>query len=1537
MEVSKLLSAQTINPSFSDFEQSFQKTFSNTLLPILDKLSQIYLPFQFFEYIQIFFCILQFFQTTFWTADGKYWKPSKFADILHYISLFSSFEKKSKENIIIFGVFFTIIFIVSVSFLILLIHYKKTRRINRPILYLIRIYFMLFGAVILHPFSSMFGHLLNQVIENKKGSDMVLLAFTFIGFSMSELLFYVFQRFVNESIYIHKSLFVTFDSTLLIFLFMWNPLFLFLSHLFKYYPNWSFFILIVTHAFMIVLSMINYIWMSFIIDFGNILSASILCSLVFNDVFRILVENFHIRQEIFVSVCLIFFIVMIVSFYFIFRFARAKVNKVLSYSTLLNIIMKPYEPTNEEKYVYFYDLKLNENTRKAMIYLQIGFTTGSDMFVDFSLPQYCIDCYRDNPTMILLLIRLMSYFKDETNRFDTVLREFHSLRGSSFFGSFLYFQAHRIKVFRQVTSTNYSYSQLSELKAQTNDMESQIRSFWSLQTATKNNLCQLETQLRNLNNFWEESLEYNWSSVTFREQHIRFLIESCTDFQKAVQMERFKEKIDTITKDRDDLCFLSLVLCFPRYVNRKIIDREGNLLTKKVEKDTHSTTSTVSSHERISTSSNEYDFTQEEQMANSILTYGRLRLSMQNALDYVKPTMGRAMVIYSILAISISLIVIISLFSLYVSRFDSFDTWNQEVDVLIELRFAYVRSFFCLSVVYGQRTNRFLIKPIKCNRTNDPNRNFIDLFGNFDDYSVIYMNQARRQFSYLMGVLLELATERVDISTLTNLFFDKIIDSNICLSGEIVDQIKWSMEQILNFEILSFAILAEDRNVGNWFLNNSYWCHDVTNFPDVQSMFHVIQNALASDLSNSSRETANRVKIQMYVFGPCHLILLVIPFPIILFLYSKEINYLIKIMLSTDPDHKEQARSNISLTIMNEPTESIPPIAKKSFNSMLYIFTFFAFLSFCLIIIFEELILYYAMEMSTKIRNLGIWASDFSLLRAFLMEVLIELINTVYFVDVDRDYLSIPSLKMHIRTIMNSLERMIYTIMNDTPDSPSAIGRDPTIDQIVLTAVCENPVFLSNLHDSYRCGSLSRTISTFLTLAEKITEEVESYNGVFEGDDLENLYHITFAHAITDLINIGDRYASLQKEEISRYKMNLFLFFICGIVFIAIMGIFISLISVNYKRIFSMAIRLIRRLSPPGLINNSELTNYLLYKKGEEIEMGVTHTIFNNSFDGIICMNLDGIVEIINKSFINDYGYSTEQLVGQLIGTIFDNESRAKLENQLKLIKNHESRDYGEHVICFTNDGRSVPSYITLFAIKGSENSLILVIRDETILLQKKKRLELAKKQSQDLLEQIMPPKVLAMLKEGKSEISFAVPSATVTFVDIVNFSGFSKDLSPQQTMGTLSTLFGAFDTWIQMFPLMTKIKLIGDNYMAACGLFAVDDEPKNHAKQSIDFALLVLNILDDTNIKLNTELQIRIGVNSDGPIIAGVLGTENRVFDIIGDTINVASRLEHKAEPGQIMMSQKTYELVKEFGYRIVPRGEMFLKGKGNMPAYSI
>ena len=204
-------------------------------------------------------------------------------------------------------------------------------------------------------------------------------------------------------------------------------------------------------------------------------------------------------------------------------------------------------------------------------------------------------------------------------------------------------------------------------------------------------------------------------------------------------------------------------------------------------------------------------------------------------------------------------------------------------------------------------------------------------------------------------------------------------------------------------------------------------------------------------------------------------------------------------------------------------------------------------------------------------------------------------------------------------------------------------------------------------------------------------------------------------------MGVIDRFSSIQIEEINTFKNDILIVYIFGIICVLIWSFSMIFIIVDFKRIFDMALCLIRRLPPTGLINNKDLLNYLLFKKGDEIEMGVTHKIFNNSFDGIICMNLDGVVEIINKSFTSDYGYSTEQLVGQLVGLIFDNDSRIKLENQIKLIKNHESSSYyTEHVIVITNDGRSVPSFITLFAIKGNENSLILVVCDETILLQKK-------------------------------------------------------------------------------------------------------------------------------------------------------------------------------------------------------------------------
>jgi class 3 adenylate cyclase len=135
----------------------------------------------------------------------------------------------------------------------------------------------------------------------------------------------------------------------------------------------------------------------------------------------------------------------------------------------------------------------------------------------------------------------------------------------------------------------------------------------------------------------------------------------------------------------------------------------------------------------------------------------------------------------------------------------------------------------------------------------------------------------------------------------------------------------------------------------------------------------------------------------------------------------------------------------------------------------------------------------------------------------------------------------------------------------------------------------------------------------------------------------------------------------------------------------------------------------------------------------------------------------------------------------------------------------------------------------------------------------------------------------------------------------------------------------------------MTSIKLIGDIYMAAGGIFNPTVESSQHAQQVIQFGLDCIQAIEDFNQANDTQLQIRVGVNTDGPLIAGVLGTEKPVFDIIGDTINVATRLQSTDIPGHVQISENTQSLISKMNFLIEPRGEIELKGKGRQKTFLV
>ena len=200
---------------------------------------------------------------------------------------------------------------------------------------------------------------------------------------------------------------------------------------------------------------------------------------------------------------------------------------------------------------------------------------------------------------------------------------------------------------------------------------------------------------------------------------------------------------------------------------------------------------------------------------------------------------------------------------------------------------------------------------------------------------------------------------------------------------------------------------------------------------------------------------------------------------------------------------------------------------------------------------------------------------------------------------------------------------------------------------------------------------------------------------------------------------------------------------------------------------------------------------------------------------------------------------------------------------------------------------------------------------------------------SERLLLNVLPAPIAARLKQREDVIADGFGEVTVLFADLVGFTRRSQRSSPHQVVQFLDELFSAFDQLCRDQGL-EKIKTIGDAYMVAGGL----PEPRPDHAQAV--AELALAIRDEVARHLDPSgqpLQVRIGIDT-GPVVAGVIGTDKFSYDLWGDTVNTASRMESLGVPGCIQVTERTYQHLRD-GYRLQRRGLVAVKGKGEMVTY--
>jgi class 3 adenylate cyclase len=203
-----------------------------------------------------------------------------------------------------------------------------------------------------------------------------------------------------------------------------------------------------------------------------------------------------------------------------------------------------------------------------------------------------------------------------------------------------------------------------------------------------------------------------------------------------------------------------------------------------------------------------------------------------------------------------------------------------------------------------------------------------------------------------------------------------------------------------------------------------------------------------------------------------------------------------------------------------------------------------------------------------------------------------------------------------------------------------------------------------------------------------------------------------------------------------------------------------------------------------------------------------------------------------------------------------------------------------------------------------------------------------ADRENERLLLNILPPSIADRLKQGEMVIADRFEQMTVLFADVVGFTPFAATLPATEVVTVLNAIFAMFDRLAEKYEL-EKIKTIGDAYMVIGGM-AADD---SHVERVADMALEMLEAMESYRTTAGKRLEIRVGMHI-GPTIAGVIGLRKFIYDVWGDTVNTASRMESSGIPGRVQVTEDTRRLLHD-RYEFEPRGTVDVKGKGPMSTY--
>ncbi|KAH3762277.1 PAS domain S-box protein [Pelomyxa schiedti] len=372
---------------------------------------------------------------------------------------------------------------------------------------------------------------------------------------------------------------------------------------------------------------------------------------------------------------------------------------------------------------------------------------------------------------------------------------------------------------------------------------------------------------------------------------------------------------------------------------------------------------------------------------------------------------------------------------------------------------------------------------------------------------------------------------------------------------------------------------------------------------------------------------------------------------------------------------------------------------------------------------------------------------------------------------------------------------------------------------------------------------------------------------------------------------------------------------------------------------------------PLNIIQGTDIINRFLetgsastgvVKAAAEEQEKKTRLLLDGSKDAVIVLNERGTIESFNPSAESLFGRATEDVLGHHASLILPDKVMRPFSVRMEMLMDPgqtvdptngslPSINNTELIISHT-DGKEIPVLLSVSEVVSKDAATVaMFLKDISNLKTQEAIIEEQKRRTDALLVNILPKMIKEKLEMNPEKlIAEKYKHVTVAFADIVEFTPLASKMRPWELVSMLNSLFSAWDSVIDYYHV-EKIKTIGDCYMVTGGM---PEESSTHAEDILELTIAMFHILGKYNAAHGKELRIRVGINT-GPVVAGVIGKKKWAFDLWGDAVNFASRLESSGVPDRIQVGEKTKDFLTQRGYKFESRGPVQIKGKGEVECF--